>query len=1010
MLKHVKLMVILALVFCLGVSALLTAATTGKISGKVTDVSSGEPLAGVNVIIAGTSMGGATDIDGDYFIINVPPGTYTVEARMIGYTTLAKSGVNVNVDRTITVDFTLTQTVLEGQEVTVVAEREIVPMDVSASHVVASVEEMTEIPFVQDIGEFLNLQVGVENDMIRGGGLDQTEFMMDGLMVVDNRTNQPLMMVNLSAVQEINIIKGGFNAEYGNVRSGLINVVTKEGGQNYFGSVDFRFSPARYKHEGYNIYDPRNFYLRPYLDPAVCWVGTANGTWSQEYQEENITFGGWNAVSAATLATDDPTDDKTPEEARDRFIWQHRSQAYDDWNVPGANDLLAKYGSSLAAYEAATGRSSHEDPYGDKPEWNTDVSLGGPIPFVGKYLGDLNFFASYRINKETYTFPTSRDYSTEQSTQIKLISRLSSSMKLTLEGLYGATAGADGGGFGRGAYWPAYYAKWNRYSSMIGFSFDHVLSPSTFYNVRISTIESATVNDGWESHEVRDLTTLITFGADEEDEIPYNYGIQYGAIEDQFLMSGEGSTNKDHSRVSTLNVKLDLTSQMDKYNQFKTGFEFNYDDLSTSTARDIPCQPDLYNSVKWTHFPYRLGAYLQDKLEFEGMIANLGMRLDYNNPNCDWYTVDPFSDYFKASYASVFQSDAPKEPAKGQFKISPRLGISHPISEDAKLYFNYGHFYSMPSSNDMYRISYGRPGVAGVTGIGNPSAYLEKTVAYELGVEYNIGNMFLLHLAGYYKDVTDQTGSIRFQNYDGSVSYSTFRNTNYEDIRGFELRFEKRWGDWITGWVNYDYMVSTSGDTGRATYYDDYFRNLLEGLQDPDVERPLPRPSLRANVMVRTPNDLGPAIGGIHPLGDISVSFLLTWRAGSYMTWDPLNTLELENNLQWKGARYIDIRINKRLRVGRFNFEFFADINNALNDKYISTGGFRDNDDRDDYYRSLHLPMYEEQAYQDAGLTAGDDKLGDVKSDDKPYINMPNINFLTFMNPRSVTLGFRFNF
>ncbi len=1013
MLKHVKMMVIFALAFCLGVSTLLMAATTGKISGKVTDASSGEPLAGVNVIISGTTMGGATDVEGDYFIINVPPGTYTVEARMIGYTTLAISEVSVSVDRTITVDFAVTQTVLEGEQVTVVAEREIVPMDVSASQVAASAEEVTEIPFVQDIEEFMRLQVGFsqgqnEQDLIRGGGMDQTEFMMDGLMVVDNRTNQPLMMVNLSAVQEINIIKGGFNAEYGNVRSGLINVVTRDPGQEYSGSIDFRYNPAHYKHEGNNIFDPQSWYLRPYLDPDVCWTGTTSGAWSDSLQSENLAFGGWNAYSQDIGLT--------AEQCRDIFIWQHRSAAYDAWDVPGANDLLAKYGSSLAEYEAATGRSSHEDEYGDKPDWNLDVSLGGPVPFVGQYLGNLSFFASSRINKEAYRFPTARDYYQEQSTQLKLTSRISGSMKLALEGLYGtisAVQNATGSGnndFGGQGYWPAGRALWNQYNSLIGLSFDHVLSPSTFYNIRISAVKSSVVSDGYESHELRDETALFTIGGEGIDETPYGYAIPLYTLEDGMRIGGEGSEDKDHSSVNTLNVKFDLTSQIDKYNQVKTGFEFNYDDLNTDEAFDVPIQPDRYNSTVWSHFPYRLGAYVQDKIEFEGMIANVGLRLDYNNPNCDWYTADTFSDYFKAEYAAVFQSDAPKEAAEGKVKLSPRLGVSHPISEDAKLYFNYGHFYSMPTSNDMYRIAYGRPGTEGVTGIGNPSADLEKTVAYELGVEYNISNMFLLHAAGYYRDVTDQTGRITYENYNGTISYSTFKNKNYEDIRGFELRFEKRWGDWVTGWINYDYMVTCSGDTGRATYYDDPYRNMEEGFQDPDVQRPLSRPSFRANLTVRTPNDLGPAMGSIHPLGDISVSVLVTWRAGSYITWDPLNTLLFENNLQWKGQRYIDLRINKRLRVGRFGFEIFADINNVLNNKYINNGAFRDTEDREAYYESLHLSMYEGEGYENLGLTAGDDKLGDIKSDDKPYINMPSIGFRTYMNPRNITLGVRVNF
>ncbi len=1019
MFKHKDIVAIFVFTFFICLSTGLFAGTTGKISGNVTDASNGHPLAGVFIHIQVTDLEGVTNKDGDYFIINIPPGTYTIEARLNGYTTILKSGVITRTDHTTPIDFSLKETLLENQE-TIAAEPEIILQDIIESRIVAESDDILEIPFVQDISQFMNLQVGVEENVIRGGDLESAALITDGLMVVDNRINQPMMMVNLSAVQEINIIKGGFNAEYGNVRSGLFNIVTKEGDvDHYHGSIDFRFSPAHYKHEGANIFDPDNFYLRPYLDPGVCYVGTMNGTWSEEKQGENLWFFGWNGISASTLANNNPNDDKTPEECRDMFIWEHRSEAKPEWNVPGADDLLAKYGSSLAEYKEATGRSGHEHPYGNKPDWNTDVSLGGPVPFVGKYLGDLSFFASSRINKELYRFPTARDYFQEQSTQVKLTSRISGSMKLALEGLYGTTSAIQGSTNGAnnsfdnlGAYWPARKALWDSYRSMIGLSFDHVLSTRTFYNVRISAIKSATVSDGWESHALRDPTTLITFGTDQEDETPYGYGIQFLTFEDEFRISGEGSDTKDHSGVNTLNVKFDLTSQVDKYNEAKAGFEFNYDDLRTNTEFDVPCQPDRANSTVWSHYPYRLGVYLQDKLEFEGMIANLGLRLDYSDSNCEWPSEEErFSKYYRQAYRDVFLDSIPKEKVKGQLKMSPRISIILPFSTTAQLYFNYGHFYNLPPSNDMYRIGYGRPGVAGVTSIGNPSADLEKTVAYEMGVGYNVGNMFLLRAAGYYKDVTAQTGQVRLENYNGSVYYTTYRNRGFVDIKGLELSIEKRWGEWVTGWLNYNYMVETYGDTGQTVYYDDEFRNReARFFIDNDEAKPLPRPSLRANVTLKTPVDLGPAIGSIHPFGDISVSFLVTWHAGRYISWDPLGTMELEDNLQWKGERYIDLRISKRLRVGRTSFELFSDINNVLNSKYISDSGFYDYYDLYDYYRSLHLPMYEGAEYQVWGSTPGDDQVGDIQSDEKPYINMPDRGFLTFMNPRYVTFGMRMDF
>lgn len=215
--------------------------TTGKIAGKITDAASGEPLVGVNVVIQGTKMGAATDAEGDYFIVNIPPGAYTLVASMVGYQTVNKTDIRVSVDRTVTTDFALTAQVVEAAGVVVVAEREVIAMDRSASAISLVAKDIAELPRAVSMQQVVNLQVGVDFDpttrgysspaeiTVRGGGRGQTELMVDGLTMVDNHSNRPIMMVNLSSIQEINIVKGGFNAEYGNVRSGLVNIVTKDG-------------------------------------------------------------------------------------------------------------------------------------------------------------------------------------------------------------------------------------------------------------------------------------------------------------------------------------------------------------------------------------------------------------------------------------------------------------------------------------------------------------------------------------------------------------------------------------------------------------------------------------------------------------------------------------------------------------------------------------------------------------------------------------------------------------
>ena len=1009
---HVSCAVILFAVLLFIYQGPVFAGVTGKIAGTVRDAATGDPLPGVNIILTGTSMGAATDVKGNYFIVNVPPGVYDVEASMIGYGAMRKTGVRVSTDHTTPVDFELKETTIAGAEVTVVAEREVVQMDMSASQISSNVEEIRAVPLVSDVREYINLQAGIENNFIRGGGLDETQFMVDGLTVVDNRTNQPVQMVNLSAIKEISIIKGGFNAEYGNVRSGLINIVTKEPGQNYTASVDFRITKPARKHGGPSIFDHKNYWLRPYLDKAVAFEGTNSGAWDEYTQQQYKSFSGWNEVAKNHKLNndDDPTNDVTPQDLYNVFIWQHRAE--------GSKELGHPYPGS----------------YGDKPDWLADVSFGGPVPVIGKYLGNLTFFASYYNKWEMFGLPTSRDYFKENNSMVKFLSRLSPSMKLGVDLLYGETHsvarslnGSNPGylvnGYdifyregriygGAATYYPGALNPFKVYRNVLGLSFDHIISPSTFYNVRMSHLYVRNVC-GVELEE-RDPTIIKYFGGIGVTEEPMGVKTSGGPLlmQDGMYYGAHSAGARDHSKSRAFNFKFDLTSQINQYHQIKAGFTYNYDDLYTYYEKNRWESTWENWYVDWRRFPYRMGAYIQDKLEFEGMIANVGVRMDYNEPNTDWVDLqsEPYSKWYKAKYKKAIFQNAPKVRAKGHLKISPRLGISHPISANAKLYFNYGHFYSMPPSSDMYQIHWGKASRS-IYILGNPSADLPKTVAYELGWEYNLGDMFLFHVSGYYKDVTDQTGQVRYTSFDGQVDYRTFENNFYEDIRGFELRIDKRWGKWITGWLNYNYIVNTSGYVGREHYFEDQREQRIYGLQNPYQEVPVARPYARASIMVTSPHDFGPSVGNFKPLANFRWNTLFHYKSGRYETWDPLDTRELRNNIHWKSSYIFDMRFTKSITVGKFTSELFCEIQNIFNDKNVwSSKAFASSDDHRRYMESLHLPMYKGAEYKAEGYVGGDDKPGDLRSDDKPYINDPNRTYLMYLNPRVIWFGVRMDF
>ena len=93
-----------------------------------------------------------------------------------------------------------------------------------------------------------------------------------------------------------------------------------------------------------------------------------------------------------------------------------------------------------------------------------------------------------------------------------------------------------------------------------------------------------------------------------------------------------------------------------------------------------------------------------------------------------------------------------KKSSEAQLTFSPRLGISHPITENSKLYFNYGHFKQLPSYELLLQLSRGT--LQEVKRIGDPNLALAKTISYELGYDHVLFDNYLIQLAGFYHDIT----------------------------------------------------------------------------------------------------------------------------------------------------------------------------------------------------------------------------------------------------------------
>jgi hypothetical protein len=232
------------------------AGTTGKISGQVFDKNSNEPIPGVNVLIEGLPLGASTDLEGDFFILNIPPGTYKISAQMVGYKTQIIENVKVTADLTTSLSFKLREQILEGETIVIKAERPIINKDETGKTFVIESSSFTEMP-IKEFNEALVVKAGFTTDEdgeihVRGGRSGEVAYMIDGIYVGDPYSGGFGSQIDKYSIEELQIMTGGFNAEYGQAMSGIINIVTKEGGEQYHGRIEYeslRLNDSPYRQE-----------------------------------------------------------------------------------------------------------------------------------------------------------------------------------------------------------------------------------------------------------------------------------------------------------------------------------------------------------------------------------------------------------------------------------------------------------------------------------------------------------------------------------------------------------------------------------------------------------------------------------------------------------------------------------------------------------------------------------------------------------------------------------------
>ncbi|HEY6438024.1 MAG TPA: TonB-dependent receptor, partial [Ignavibacteriaceae bacterium] len=220
--------------------------TTGKLSGIITDSQTGEPLVGANIIIVESDLGAAANLNGSYVILNISPGNYDVKISYIGYETLLIKDVQIIVDQNTVLSVKLKPESIEVGEVVVVAQTPMIQKDVTSSISVIRRDQIEALP-VSTFTDLLSLQAGVvkignNNIHVRGGRSNEVAYLVDGIYVKDPLLGNLALEISNDAIQEMSLLSGTFNAEYGNALSGVVNIVTRDGDDIFSGKIEARTS------------------------------------------------------------------------------------------------------------------------------------------------------------------------------------------------------------------------------------------------------------------------------------------------------------------------------------------------------------------------------------------------------------------------------------------------------------------------------------------------------------------------------------------------------------------------------------------------------------------------------------------------------------------------------------------------------------------------------------------------------------------------------------------------
>lgn len=760
----------------IGISISLNAQSTGKITGKIIDKENKDGIPMANVLVEGTSLGAAADLDGNYVILNVPPGVYSVTSSVVGYQKVTITNVRVNVDFTTRIDFELSTGAIDLPAVVVQGERNpLIRQDLTNPTVSIDAETIQNLP-VDQIADVIRLQAGVVsgNDgqlHVRGGYGNEIAYTLNGISVNDPFGNSRSIGVATNAIQEVMVSTGTFSAQYGNALSGVVNYVTKEGSDKY--SFSLRGYAGDYVTNNTDL-----FFNLDEIDPL-------NRTRTE------ATFGG-----------------PIPGIKDAKF---YLSGVYEDFKGSLYGIRLYRPTDSYLSPDNfrtsdTTRRGSSTDPYYFNPYSNTSSGLP---------TGDRTIVPMNR--------------STDWNIQGNISFRVSPLLKIKYEGVY-SKGEFDGGNVGYRSFKYNPDGRGRTYQDGFIQSLDitHTLSNYVFYTLKGSfgynTSKYYLYENTFDERYLPSLyqraignTDFISGGTDNRrtNRKTTTIGVK-GDVVAQIFDIHELKAGFE-VRMHELQYET-YALEIGKLNPDGSFGNLQNDDLlydsSLTLIRRIPTSPNLYTN--YLKKPTQIAAYVQDKIELDkSLVLNAGVRYEYFDP-ASQFNPEISQNLTDSLFGFI---SAYNIPAEAKHTISPRISVSYPITDRGVIRLSYGHFYQIGSlaslyNNDRYYVAT----FGSVPTFGNPNVRPQRSVQYEIGLQQQLTEDFKFDLTGFYKDVKDYIYTQTIFTSRGR-EYNVLSNLSYANTRGITLSFLKRRspGELFSATLDYTFSIAEGNRTEPST-------------------------------------------------------------------------------------------------------------------------------------------------------------------------------------------------